>query len=305
VTGIARLRAVIPAAAGRLLRTRWLVRAPIWLYRWRLGAVFGSRLLMLEHTGRKTGARRYAVLEIIDHPAPGDYVVSSGFGARAQWFRNVRADPRVRLYLGSRRPAPATAHLLAPGEAAAALAAYAARHPRAWATLKPVLETTLGTTISDRQTSLPLVRLALGNSVLGHARLRGLACQGRLGSSRNCAFAAAYVGAGHPGARADPGRPDGTRRIDGPGLPAAAGGPDAGADRGGSADPRVRQRTAGQGRESLAVLAAAEAKVPVTVPARAHRASGLSMAAVARVTSRCERLAGRADISVLDRDLAG
>jgi hypothetical protein len=45
--------------AAALLRTRWLVRAPIWLYRARLGFVFRSQLLMLEHRGRKTGARRY------------------------------------------------------------------------------------------------------------------------------------------------------------------------------------------------------------------------------------------------------
>jgi hypothetical protein len=46
------------------------VRAPVWLYRARLGFVFGSRLLMLEHTGRKTGIRRYVVLETVDHPGP-------------------------------------------------------------------------------------------------------------------------------------------------------------------------------------------------------------------------------------------
>jgi hypothetical protein len=61
-----------PAAlAARLLRVRWIVRAPVWLYRARLGFVFGSRLLMLEHTGRKTGIRRYVVLEAVDHPDPG------------------------------------------------------------------------------------------------------------------------------------------------------------------------------------------------------------------------------------------
>lgn len=89
-------------------------------------------------------------------------MVSSGFGTRAHWFRNVRANPQVRVYLRSRPPAPATAHLMAPDQAAPALAAYAARHPRAWATLKPVLETTLGTTISEHQTGLPLVHLTLG-----------------------------------------------------------------------------------------------------------------------------------------------
>lgn len=43
-------------AAAALLRVRWFVRAPIWLFRARLGGLFGSRLLMLEHVGRSPGA---------------------------------------------------------------------------------------------------------------------------------------------------------------------------------------------------------------------------------------------------------
>lgn len=151
----------LAAWAAGLLRVRWLVRAPIGLYRARLGFLFGSRLLMLEHVGRKSGARRYVVLEVIDRPRPGTYVVVSGFGARAQWLRNVRANPHVHVYNGGHRPASATARLLTSDEAAAGLAAYKARHPRAWAALKPVFEATLGARISDQETSLPMIALEL------------------------------------------------------------------------------------------------------------------------------------------------
>jgi deazaflavin-dependent oxidoreductase (nitroreductase family) len=143
--------------AARLLRVRWLVRAPVWAYRARLGAVFGSRLVMLEHTGRTSGRRRFAVLEVAGHPAPGTYLVVSGFGSQAQWFRNIQASPRVRLYAASRKPAPATARILPRDQAEAALAAYAAARPRAWATLKPALEKTLGAEAGD----LPMVALDL------------------------------------------------------------------------------------------------------------------------------------------------
>ena len=151
----------VAAWAAGLLRVRWLVRAPIWLYRARLGFVFGSRLLMLEHVGRTSGARRYVVLEVVARPRPCTYVVASGFGTRAQWFCNVRANPRVRVYAGGRRPAPATARLLTSDETAAALAAYAAGHPRAWAALRPVFETTLGARISGQGTSLPMIAFEL------------------------------------------------------------------------------------------------------------------------------------------------
>ena len=77
-----------------MLRTRWLVRAPIWLYRWRMGARLGSRFLVLEHLGRVSGQRRYVVLEVVDHPLRS-YVVVARLGDRAQWLRNVQANPRV------------------------------------------------------------------------------------------------------------------------------------------------------------------------------------------------------------------
>ena len=153
-----------PALAGRLLRTRWIVRAPVWLYRARLGFMFGSRLLMLEHTGRKTGIRRYVVLEAVDHPDPHTYIVAAGFGDRAQWLRNVRASPRVRVYAGYHRPVPAIARPLTSQETAAALTAYARAHPRAWAALRPVFENTLGARIDSDGTSLPMIALDLGDS---------------------------------------------------------------------------------------------------------------------------------------------
>lgn len=147
------------AATTRLLRSRRLMRAPIWLYKFRLGGLLGSRLLMLEHIGRKSGVPRYVVLEVFEHAAPDSYVVASGFGDKAQWFRNMLADPRVRVYAGSRRPAPATARVLDAPDADRALAGYIQRHPGAWAQFKGVLEQTLGAEITETNTPLPLVEL--------------------------------------------------------------------------------------------------------------------------------------------------
>ena len=147
---------------ARLLRNRFLMRAPILIYKARAGALLTSRLLMLEHIGRKSGARRYVVLEVVDHPTPDTYVVPSGFGTKAQWVRNIQANPRVRVYVGSHAPAPATARVLEPDEADRILAAYRAKRPRAWARFKPVLEETLGQPITDTDTPLPMVVLRLG-----------------------------------------------------------------------------------------------------------------------------------------------
>ena len=146
---------------GRVLRARRLMRAPIWIYRARAGALFGSRILMLEHLGRKTGVRRYAVLEVVNHPAADTYVVASGFGRKAQWFRNIQAHPGVRVYVGSQPPAPATARVLDQQQADRTLAEYRDRHRRTWEQFRPVLEETLGVPITDTDTPLPLVELRL------------------------------------------------------------------------------------------------------------------------------------------------
>jgi deazaflavin-dependent oxidoreductase (nitroreductase family) len=144
-----------------VMRTRWFVRAPIWLYRVRLGALFGSRLLMLEHVGRQSGRHRYAVLEVIDHPVASTYVVASGFGGRAQWFRNLEANGQARVSIGSRKPLRANACRLDADAATASMDRYATAHPRAWARLRPVLEHTLGRPVDDCGTELPMIALEL------------------------------------------------------------------------------------------------------------------------------------------------
>ena len=151
----------IGRGGGLVLRNRLLMRLPIRVYQARLGGLFGTRLLMLEHVGRLTGMRRRVVLEVVEHRAPGRYVVASGLGPRAQWFRNVSVEPRVRVWLGGRAPVDADARVLSIDEADAVLAAYVGRHRRAWAVFKPVLEHALGAPIAEHGTALPMVELRL------------------------------------------------------------------------------------------------------------------------------------------------
>jgi deazaflavin-dependent oxidoreductase (nitroreductase family) len=159
------IRDRLARAGAGLLRVRWFVRAPIWIYRARLGAIFGGRLLMLEHRGRRSGKPRYVVLEVVDRPRPGAFVIVSGFGRRSQWYRNIEADPHVRVFIRSRRPTAATAHPLSPEDAAASLHRYELAHPSAWESLRPVLEQTLEARIEDDGTSLPMVELRLSQGL--------------------------------------------------------------------------------------------------------------------------------------------
>ncbi|MFB8003254.1 nitroreductase family deazaflavin-dependent oxidoreductase [Nocardia sp. NPDC056000] len=142
---------------ARLLRTRWVVRAPIALFRAGLGFVFGSRMLMLQHIGRRSGAARFVVLEVVDRPAPQEIVIVSGFGKQAQWYRNIVADPHVRVWIGTRRGAPAIATAMSEPESAAALAHYARIHPVAWDRLRATIEQATAAPVE----TLPMVRLTL------------------------------------------------------------------------------------------------------------------------------------------------
>lgn len=158
-----RVGSVVAAAGHRLLRTRALVRLPNLAYRRGWGAVFGSRLLMLEHTGRRSGLRRDVVLEVVARPAADRYVVVSGFGDRAQWYRNVLADPRVRVSVGRRSRARATARVLPVGEAGAVIAGYVEQRPRAWAWFGPVVGRTLGRPVGASAPPPPMVELRLAD----------------------------------------------------------------------------------------------------------------------------------------------
>src|SRR5699024_676792 len=111
-----RLTGMTPApAAGplmaRLLRTRWLMRLPIGLFRRGLGWMLGPRLLMIEHLGRRSGAPRYVVVEVLER-GPGRFVVASGFGPGAQWYQNLRANRVAYLSTGLLRRAAARPRFL-------------------------------------------------------------------------------------------------------------------------------------------------------------------------------------------------
>jgi deazaflavin-dependent oxidoreductase (nitroreductase family) len=116
-----------------------LMRAPVGLYRAGLGRLLGRRMLLLEHTGRRTGAARYAVLEVIGRPGPGRYLVASGFGDSADWLRNVRAEPAVRVTVGGGPSRPARAEILPVERAREVLRRYAREHAVAWRALRPLL----------------------------------------------------------------------------------------------------------------------------------------------------------------------
>ena len=143
---------------------RWLARAPIPLFRHGLGRLLGPRVVMLEHRGRRTGQARYVVLEVVDRQ-PGHVRVVSGYGTRSQWYRNVMADPHVKIWTGRLAGSPALATALPAADTRQVLEDYRRRNARAARALGRTLAIDdlarggpLPDTVAER---LPIVDLAL------------------------------------------------------------------------------------------------------------------------------------------------
>jgi deazaflavin-dependent oxidoreductase (nitroreductase family) len=84
---------------------------------------------LLTHHGRKTGKLYNTVVEVVRRDRPsGTYYIASGWGEKANWLRNIEANPDVTISAGGRR-FPARAVRLPTDEAEKELSAYARRHP--------------------------------------------------------------------------------------------------------------------------------------------------------------------------------
>jgi deazaflavin-dependent oxidoreductase (nitroreductase family) len=115
--------------------TRLLFRMPIYLYRLRLGWLFGSRLLLLNHVGRVSGKPRQTILEVAERGDDG-YVVASGWGPNAAWYRNILHTPAATIQVGT-QTIPVTAIPLDEEEGANIFMRYASRHRTAAKYLLP------------------------------------------------------------------------------------------------------------------------------------------------------------------------
>ncbi|MER7078250.1 deazaflavin-dependent oxidoreductase, nitroreductase family [Saccharopolyspora kobensis] len=119
---------------------RVLLRAPIYLYRAGLGFLAGHRFVYLAHRGRRTGARREVVVEVVRYdPDIPEVVVVAAWGRNPDWYRNIQAAPAIEVRLSRHRwPRPEHRYLDA-AEVRRVLLAYSRAHPSAWKRLAPLL----------------------------------------------------------------------------------------------------------------------------------------------------------------------
>jgi deazaflavin-dependent oxidoreductase (nitroreductase family) len=64
---------------------------------WGNGTEFGGSIMVIKHTGRKTGLTRYTPVNyaVVD----GDIYCTAGFGSVCEWYSNLMAIPQIEIWL--------------------------------------------------------------------------------------------------------------------------------------------------------------------------------------------------------------
>lgn len=139
-----------------------ILHSPVWLFRSRLGFVFGKRIVMLEHTGRRSGKLRQTPLEVV-HREGDSYILCSGTGPNADWYRNLHSNPAAGLWVGSKRY-EVDQRFLGDSEAATTFARYETAHPKAADRLTDLMGVSHDGTHESRMemmVKIPMVELRL------------------------------------------------------------------------------------------------------------------------------------------------
>lgn len=74
---------------------KFLFKSPITLWRLGLGPLFDSVIMVITHTGRKSGLPHHTMVEY--HRLKGQKYVPCAFCPRSDWYKNVLADPYVTI----------------------------------------------------------------------------------------------------------------------------------------------------------------------------------------------------------------
>lgn len=107
-----------------------LARLPVVLYRLNLGRLLGHRFLVIVHEGRRSARIYSTVVEVIHWDSErAEAVVASGWGERANWYRNLRATPAREVLIAGERFRPSQ-RFLDLDERITTLRAYQRQHPR-------------------------------------------------------------------------------------------------------------------------------------------------------------------------------
>lgn len=113
----------IPKTVLRLLK-----KPPQLMYALGLGPIYGRLVLLLTTTGRKSGLPRVTPLQYEE--VDGVYYIAAACGQKADWFRNIVANPAVEVRVKSSRFHADAEPITDPARIADFLELRLQRHPK-------------------------------------------------------------------------------------------------------------------------------------------------------------------------------
>ena len=86
---------------------KFFLKFPVWLHRIGLGGwerIMGAEWMLLTTTGRKSGKPRQTMVDVMDYDKSTDtYYIEAAYGTRADWYRNIEANPLFEAKVGRRK----------------------------------------------------------------------------------------------------------------------------------------------------------------------------------------------------------
>lgn len=86
---------------------KFFFKIPVWVHKMGFGGwerLVGAQWMLIAATGCKSGKRRETMVDVMDYDAAtGTYYIEAAYGSRADWYRNIQANPRFEAKVGRRK----------------------------------------------------------------------------------------------------------------------------------------------------------------------------------------------------------
>ena len=87
---------------------KFFFKVPLYVHKMGLGGwekLIGAEWMLIATTGRKTGKRREAMVDVMDYDKSTDtYYIEAAYGARADWwYKNIQSHPVFEAQVGRRK----------------------------------------------------------------------------------------------------------------------------------------------------------------------------------------------------------
>ena len=86
---------------------KFFFKIPVWFHKIGFGGwerLIGAQWMLITTVGRKSGKPRDAMVDVMDYDAATDtYYIEAAYGSRADWVKNIEANPRFHAQVGRRK----------------------------------------------------------------------------------------------------------------------------------------------------------------------------------------------------------